>query len=286
MIREMAVASAGDPREWLVDTAGNLHAASSVYRAVFLDEMRDMLRREPGALFHDDFAEINQPCYFRDFATHAALHGLQFVAEADPATSGGLRRCDPHAQQKADYEEGRRFRQSLLCHADVKVSAEPSMRGLTDCFLGGPIRAPETLPDGSYSYTSGVGARFVTADASQRFLLDSAAVLWPDYLPLRSLASDMREHVLPLFGAGIIDLRTTPSPAADRIEARPVGSPLARLQARTGEPLTNLLQMEVPLEDARLRETLERADGKRPRARFDRDGLETLRQLGLLLRTH
>lgn len=299
MVREMAAMSP-NAGEWLAQ-AVSLQTGPPLYRAVLADEATDMLRKPAGALFHDDLSPVNQPCYFREFAAHAASHGLQYVTEANPeppASSASGDRME--AEQAADFRKGRRFRQSLLCLEGQPVLAEPNPEALRSCHVGGPL-AGNPLPDGTVLYRNALGSQFVTSDPEENLFLANSVVRWPAY----TKADGFCDVILRLFNAGMLDVRfvpppTTPSVAASRY--RPVASPLARWQAYNGaKSLTNFFHMEVQPSGDSLFAVLLLADGTRNRAAMLRDlaklypsdkqaalenavdqHLEDLRQYGLL----
>jgi SAM-dependent methyltransferase len=257
MVREMAVIFGGrrveGAREWLNEAAG-LQSGPAVYRAVLADEAADMLRRDDGALFHDDLSEVNQPCYFGDFVEHAGKNGLRYVAEALPDAVTGDDRVS--AGQYADFQTGRRFRQSLLCRSGADVSREPDCSALKHCFVGGPIGR---IGAGSVAHRNAEG---------ERKLLDLLATAWPAYVPV----DGFERGVSRLFMAGVVDVRTLPPPVATaRRNPRPKASPLARLQAENGAGVTSLHHIEVIPGSDSLRAVLILADGTRTRAALIRD---------------
>lgn len=288
MVREMAGLFAGESiseaRQFL-ETARRLTVGPPVYRAVVADEAKDMLDRENGALFHDDLAPPNDPCWFRDFISHANAHGLEYVSEADLATTGGyglpaeahegLARDRIRLEQYADFLRGRRFRQTLLCHAGQKVSPEPDSSALKGCHAGGPLNPGLPSTDGKVEYVNRVGHRFRTNVVKEQFILESVAAAWPGYLSVNDLGRDYYAAFLALFAAGIIDLRTIPPPVnVERVfrrGSRPEASPLARAQARRGASVTTLHHLELLIESETVRTVLCLADGTRSRARLLRD---------------
>jgi SAM-dependent methyltransferase len=307
MVREMAGIFAGPDipraREWL-QAARALTSGAPVYRAVLADEAGAMQGREDGALFHDDLATNNQPFWFRDFSTHAAAHNLQYLSEADLATTGSFGATGENRimlEQHADFLTGRRFRQTLLCHADRTVLDQPDSRALSHCFTGGPLNPGTPQPDGTFEYRNPVGATLRTKNVEDRLILESVAAAWPCYLPVDEFGTNAHERLLHLFAANMLDLRTVPPPAADKI-SRPNASPLARLQSLSGPSVTTLHHMEVVMNSSSLRTVLSLADGTRTRTQLIREvqklypsepkdkvtaavnqHLEELRQYGLLL---
>ena len=275
MAREMAVMFGGRvalgaiaaAREWL-EVARGLDTGPAVYRAVLADEAVDMLRRDDGALFHDDLASTNQPCYFRDFIGRAEAHGLQYVSEADGfGAEPGPDRIG--REQYTDFLVGRRFRQTLLCHAGMAVASAPDSGALQGCFVGGPVNAGVVEADGRVAYANRTGARVVTGNAAECRVLDAVGQAWPAYVP----AGKFGDEVLGLFAAGMLDIRTVAPPVGKfgKRPVRPEASPLARWQAVRGTSVASLHHMEVLLGSSSLREVLSLADGTRTRAGLTRE---------------
>ena len=79
--------------------SANGRAAPDEYTAVVQRELDQVADRDPGFLFHDDLAAINDPVYFHEFADHAARHGLQFLG--DGAADDELCRADAAGAERA-----------------------------------------------------------------------------------------------------------------------------------------------------------------------------------------
>src|SRR5690606_21823883 len=87
--------------------------------------------------FHDDLSQFNRPFYLHEFATLLATHRLSYIGEANPSTANPDRlrpdvreaivetSDDPLVrEQYIDFVEMRRFRASLVCHADAEPLGE------------------------------------------------------------------------------------------------------------------------------------------------------------------
>ncbi|MDB4899836.1 MAG: hypothetical protein JWN53_1644, partial [Gemmatimonadetes bacterium] len=96
-----------------------------------LDQARALVRKSDDAyLLHELFEAVNTPMYFADFMRRAAAHELQFLSETDDegwqgsippdvkATLSDWSRGPVEYGQYLDFIRGRRFRRTLLCHAD------------------------------------------------------------------------------------------------------------------------------------------------------------------------
>ncbi len=124
-------------------------------------------------------------------------------------------------------------------------------------------------------------------------------------LPAAALPGDppqVEAILMSAFAGGIVELYATPPALASTPGERPVASPLARIQARTGAPLTTLLQTSIDLRDPIARRLVTLLDGTRDRAALIDEllplagatkenlapaldqNLQALSRLGLLLR--
>jgi SAM-dependent methyltransferase len=234
------------------------HAPSSALGALYQEEWDKIATNVDGFLLHDQLVEEYQPVYFIDFVRHAAAHGLQYLGEAtlgdadlgargtvgvDPAVAADVRRFAANdrvaAEQYLDFLRCRRFRQTILCRAEATVLKEPDASALRGCYAAAP----------SYLGSStGLPA------------LDAA---WPGFVRCEELDAD--EAVLRLFAAGRIDVRTVPPLLDGGGSTRPRVTALARVQAASGGPITNLLHHQVTIEDELTRTFLTKLDGRRTR---------------------
>jgi SAM-dependent methyltransferase len=99
-------------------------------------EVTYLLGAHPSYLYHEYLAETNEPLLFRDFASVARGHGLQYLADATlatmfpstlgPAAEQALGAIDDQLEleQAIDFVRLRNFRRALLCHAEVAVDRE------------------------------------------------------------------------------------------------------------------------------------------------------------------
>jgi SAM-dependent methyltransferase len=121
---------------------GNPHAAS--LKAV----VEQMQHASTNVFLHDELGDVNDPCYFLQFAEWAEECGLDYLAEADlgsmsagrlvPSTAGLLQALSPdflESQQLLDFVVNRAGRSSLLVRSDaapVRSITCESLEGL--CF--------------------------------------------------------------------------------------------------------------------------------------------------------
>src|SRR5262245_5720859 len=147
---------------------------SDAYSAFVKDELKQTLEFEPAFLYHDRLGTVNTPLYFFQFVDQAARHGLRFLSEADftelqyhnypPETIKLLDKMAAESvilkEQYLDFLKCRRFRQTLLCHAEVPVNHQPDPRCLREMFITSraqPAAPPIDLT--SESFVEFVGPR-------------------------------------------------------------------------------------------------------------------------------
>lgn len=251
------------PNRWL------LAEAKSVYD-----------REERYLTYHDDLATVNDPVYFLDFAGHAIRHGLKYLAEASLPTMsdevfpqsvanvlGDLGRQNPlMREQYRDFLMVRRFRTSLVCHAERPTRPTPAM--VDDLFAASPLRIVGEPGDGQF-VTEG-GGSVIVDDSLRRRLLTTLINRWPARVPLTDLATGddlavVAESILTLARASLVNLHTQAFPGSCVASDRPSVSPLARWQAAHKLPVSTLLHTTHELTDQASRVLLPLLDGTRSR---------------------
>lgn len=243
--------------------------ADDPYGQVLGRELRRVVARPLHTLVHDGLGDATAAFWFADFAAHAERHGLAFLAEAEPAELEAdrlppgvedavreLAGADRIAfEQYGDFLLGRKFRQSLLCHAGRPVDDAPAperMRGLR--FLS------SALPDGGPP--SGLLPRAIAA----------LEPVWPATLGFGQLqerleadGDELAVALLHGFRSGLVEPHVDPPRWAQKPGERPHASALARLQAAEAVDLTSLRHENVRMEEPAARRLLRLLDGTRDR---------------------
>lgn len=259
----------------------------------------DLLRNVPDYyILHEYLADVNEPLYFHEFLERAFAHGLQYLGEAEFATMLALRfppqvadtiRAIPDVmrqEQMMDFLSNRAFRQTLLMHLD-----QPVDRGITGQRLQGlwvasgasPGRANPNLAEGvAEKFCTPAGACMTTPRAITKAALLVLAAQWPlavafpellaaAYSRLNPLAGkppqaddaeSLGRELLQCYAGTIVELHTCPSPFSIEAGARPLASPLARLQAQRGARVSTLHHESIVVPDA-IRALLRFLDGTR-----------------------
>jgi SAM-dependent methyltransferase len=283
-----------------IDSAqARLHAARQLARLVadggtatlesdqaVRSEFRAIAQRGDSELCHDDLAVPNEPVLFRSFAEHAARYGLRYLAEAEPSTTSvvglsddaqaHLAALDPLArEQSLDFLRLRRFRQSLLVHDSAPVENTTPAQRLRAMHLSATLELAGAAATGGLHKLARKLDPSAGGGGPVRKLLDALVGRQPatleiaslgDQFDLRSLSRPVEEMLIDAYGSDLVELHVEPPGIAIRPSDRPVASPLARLQARTGGEVTTLLHMAVSIADTNALKLLPLVDGTRDRA--------------------
>ena len=235
----------------------------SFYEGIVGEEVTAMAAAPEALLVHDLLGDAYAPVWFSDFAAAADRHGMAYVGDAIPEASretlwsealeafveegsGGDRIA---REQYFDMFVLRRFRHSLLCHADRQPTAEVDRAAVQTLRVRGDdlSAAPDAL----------------------RPLLEQVpvSVPFPELQERSGLpAGELAEALVAAFDVGAVAFHAIPSPASDTAGERPRASALARSQARPGTVVTTLLNQLVRVTDEPTAQLLRLLDGTRDRA--------------------
>ena len=262
-------------------------------------ELAMLLERDENNIFHDELGEVNSACTFHDFCEHARAHRLQYLAEADyvqmqdqnctPAIREALRQLGRNRvarEQYLDFLSFRRFRQTLLCHAELSLRfgmTPAQLQAIHVSCAAKPVSvSPDLASDAPEKFMSEKDAsmepRLPIAKAAFSILaaISPAALPFPDLLAQsrarlgRAASPDIDAEALTLFemclqtyAPSLTTLHLAPPKFCSRVNERPVASPLARWQARSIDRIANLCHAPVVVEDAPARHLLTLLDGTR-----------------------
>jgi methyltransferase-like protein/trans-aconitate methyltransferase len=281
----------------IADTPGN-----DAYRDFARSLLDELERADDGVIYHDYLADINAPYYFVQFAELAAQHQLQFLSEAEyPAGFLDVEGAEPHVvnavrqveqevmirEQYFDFLRCRRFRQSLLCHADVALSRPAVPERVAGMHVSGRIR-PATneldLAQGVIEAFRGAKGGIVRTDHPvAKAALQLLGETWPSTIAVAELLERARvatardpakleedrrtlcSVLLRCYEKGYIDLRTLPLHVTQIVSERPRASALARYQLRFGPMIANLRHENVAVHDDLGSSLVRLLDGTRDR---------------------
>jgi methyltransferase-like protein len=177
--------------------------------------------------------------------------------------------------QYTDFLHNRAFRQTLLCHEHRKPSHTLRPERLVNLYIATQFRPtspePRLATTDVEEFKLSSGRWFQTASPVLKTALAYLGETWPRPVRFGELlhtvcarlnlpvepgkthhdreALTLGQCIVDSFssGGGYFELWTCPPGFTLRIGERPVASPLARLQARTGDRLTNLRHEVVPV---------------------------------------
>jgi methyltransferase-like protein len=187
-------------------------------------------------------------------------------------------------EQYLDFLKCRRFRQSLIVHDGVAINRNPSAEVVRDFFVTSMAKSQTSEMD----LSSGVLGAFVGRGGATMQIdhaLTKSAMLelhseWPRPLTFAELVSAanrrlghssseedvaaLSEVLLAAYGTGLVELHSFRPLWATQLSARPIASPLVRLQLRQGRDIVSTLRPgNLLLEEPSYRTLFELLDGSR-----------------------
>lgn len=257
-------------------------------------EFKTVLERSASVVFHDDLAEVNHPVYFHEFAKHAGQHGLQFLSEASLVSSEGrlpgpaLALLQPlegdviRREQYLDFIKLRRFRQTLLCRADVPVARPPRLDRVRSLWAASKAEptTPAEGPAGAVEFRGEKGASAKTVHPLAKAALAALGDAWPRRIAFGELLEKacaatganvagqepaLAEILWHTTRCGLVELHAHPGMFTAAVSERPVASAAARLELREGTQAATLTHGVVEIDDDTGRRLVALLDGTRTR---------------------
>ncbi len=268
----------------------------------YVGYVRDRLMpKQDGHLLHDELSEINIPLYFYQFAERAASHGLRYLGEAQFRTmlatnfpakvAQALRHLASNTiglEQYMDFLRNRTFRQTLLCHQGIPLSGRLKPERLSE-FYAASSALPESRPPDVQTVSIETFRAPNQAVLTTDHPVTKAAMLcltevWPQAMSFDALLDAARARLngvqpdpeadAQILGANLlqaygysdslVELHVHAPRFALEAGPRPLASPVARLQVRRAEQITNLRHERVKLDPINTR-LLPHLDGNRDR---------------------
>ena len=292
-------------------------------RRILQSELEVLGKREPSVIFHDELSSAYAPVYFCEFIDHAARHGLQYLADAEFSSMQSARFPPPLAEtlhkigdvlvkeQLQDFLRLRKFRQSLLCRAEVPLDRSLAPARVRPLWAASGARPePSSLEGGAdagETFRTAEGWSLSTDHPLAKAALRSLAKAWPRRIAVAALAAmaevqlhgelgvtdggpGLEQMLLTAYSTEFVDLHVCPGAFTLEVSARPLASPLARWQLRRGVNVTTLRHAPIRIEDPLLRHLVVLLDGTRDHptllgdlARFVRSGEGRLERDGRVI---
>ena len=277
----------------------SMPASLAGYSALVRQELTVLLRTPDTYLLHEHLEEFNEPLYFHQFAQRAAGKGLQYLGEAQvgtmipdrfgPETEKTLRQVSAdllHMEQYMDFLRNRMFRQTLLCHDDVKLEHAFRPESVMNFRIASPARpvgqdGTESAQDQEFSAKG--AATLKTHDPLMKSAMTYLSEKWPASVSFDELyatasgrvgthATDPQQQrvqlairLLSCYISALVEFSTSPPAFVVDISERPVASPYARLRARSGTKVVNMRLESMNLGERSL-QLLRHLDGQHDRA--------------------
>lgn len=283
--------------------------------AALRPELERLRGTSDGYLFHEYLTEHNEAFWLGDIVSRAERRGLTWLANAVPETMvaanfgpaalaavAGV--DDPvAAQERLDVALGRPFNSILLCRREQPIVRTPIGDVLDELFVDAwidPDPSVGDLDDGALvTVTASTGVVVQVEGADLRAALGALSRVRPSAVAFGELwrqvlaqvgargdaearRRDLAGRLLVLYFSAVVGLSTRLPEMTHEVSARPLASPLARLQATEQTWVTNQWHQKVPLPD-RERALLARLDGRWTPPAADAEALRELAWCGLLV---
>jgi SAM-dependent methyltransferase len=241
-------------REMLLYRGDDVASAREFLRTLPHSEAAALADSPDDILFHDILAPCFHPAWFHEFAAHARDHGLRYLGEADVHDmfddSGRL--VDEGGEQELDFRRLRRFRQTLLCREEVRLTRSIREKQM-DGFLFSKCPHGRRIPGDD-----------PTVEAVAQALDDvhPLPVRFEELLPYAGSRNALREILRALLAGGCADIHIHDFPCEESVTEFPRASRLARYQAASSLVVTNLCHVPVQLDEV-ARQLLLILDGRR-----------------------
>lgn len=249
------------------------------YANVLKQELDLLGKHADSYLFHEHLEENNRPMFFYEFVEMAKKHELQFLGESNlasmitsnlpPKAAEALTKLTTdihHRSQYTDFVTNRMFRQSILCHDDVKVVRHIDQASISDARFAGSFtledakQQNELSPEIEVTFKCSNGRGLKSKNAALKAMLFALADAWPRSLSLAeireavekrltellvvgepeqvSVANMVQVNIMQMLVRGDIEYRFFPDRFTTTVSERPTVSSLNRLQAKSGNLLT------------------------------------------------
>ncbi|MBK9152855.1 MAG: methyltransferase regulatory domain-containing protein [Chloracidobacterium sp.] len=272
-------------------------ASDKPHQSILANELESASRKELSVLLYDELSENNRPCLFQTFVERLERSGLKYVAEIEPRLPHGL---IPEAQAMLDDAEGdpirreqlldfllcTRFRNSIVCRAENRISPDPLPDALENLYLTTNTAPPphaSLSDDSEVPFSRPDNSTFTTNHAMTKSMLGLLSRRRPArvaFAEIRShLASEFpdlgnakfenelvrtKQFAIKLMRSAILDVGCFRPPIAATISSRPTASEFARWQAAAGwEYVTNMYGASFEIENDLLRALIVVLDGSK-----------------------
>src|SRR5262245_16827242 len=291
----------------LLQVLADLSNDKEVYGQVLRAQHERVSKMQEFVLHHDDLQADATAFYLYQVLEDAARQGLQYLVDASaPIMTENLLELQNEPEQVRklveqippqdwatreqyfDFVKGRMFRETLLCHHEIKLQRPVATSQIKDFYISSDIR-PESRDldpqaSGPAEFKTRQGKPLRTDHGLTKAALLHLGAIWPQPVSFADLVTaavdrlgpaapagakfdeameSLRGILIRCFCYGIIEVDVFPPRLTASISERPEASMLARRQLETGALLTNLRHCTVALSDPTTKQLLTLLDGTR-----------------------
>ena len=269
---------------------------------ILLRNEADVLRNKSDSyLAHEHLEDNNHPVYFHEFEAQASAVGLQYLGEAELRVMtaepfgveagqvlGKMATTVVEYEQYMDFLRNRTFRQTLLCHQQVKVNRKVDPDRLASLRVASPA-----VPVESYDVRDASEAKFrasqgtlSTASPLFKAAMKTLSEIWPRSMSMDALAANVSAqlanepvidaaryradaralgaNLIDCFGRKFVELFAADPGCESEPGERPLADQLARAQANLAPMVYSGLHTVVMLNEMQ-RQVMRLADGEHSR---------------------
>ena len=244
------------------------------YTAYLRSEMDILSRHRDSYLLHDHLEDINDPVYFHEFMEKVERHDLAYLGDTDLFTmfpenldeniAATINKIPEiiKAEQYMDFIRNRRFRSTLLCHADMDIKRKINVNDIeqfhiTTLTFPDQKVTPDEIEDGApLTFTAGKSvltlrglipktAMLILAKCRHqpvsyhtlcRETMRRTNMQHIDYI--REQLND-ELNLIRLVFAGMIRISSSAGPYTTDVSEKPEVTRMARYQAKRSDIVTN-----------------------------------------------
>ncbi len=254
----------------------------TAYSKFLSKELEEINKYRDNYIFHDALEEVNDPCYFHEFATKAMRGGLQYLGEAGIGTmltqlmkkeiAETLSRITGNIiarEQYMDFVRNRQFRQTLLCHKEITLNRNiniDTLRNFKIRSLLKPVSKMPLLDDGieeEFKHRSGNSIK--PTNPLAKAFLNEISMADPAYLPFEDVLERAKRAagdklnaentqksesgllllVFRLYCGNLVHFVNNATSCITIPSEKPEIPRFARIQAANGLPITNRFHQTV-----------------------------------------
>jgi len=248
--------------------------AEEAYSAYLKSEMDILSRHRDSYLLHDHLEDINDSVYFHEFMEKAGRHDLAYLGDTDLFTmftenldedvAATIKKIPEiiKAEQYMDFIRNRRFRSTLLCHADMDIKRKIDVNDIEQFHITTLIFpeqevTPAEIEDGApLTFTAGKSTLTLRGRIPKTALLilfegchqpvsykelcretmQRTGMQHIDYMR-EQLNDDL--NLIRLLFAGMIRISSSAGPYTTAVSEKPEVTRMVRCQADKGDIVTN-----------------------------------------------